>query len=181
MEIAQRNGRITGRKGIKTSKNLVKRYFHERHVSKVLEKPVEGYIEIKCLHFLIKCVSANDGLILLSTLKQCTLCSISRNIRTSRQGSAGEANQILGDHDEITKHNKILGDLVRVWPKICIFGQTCPEFQVKSGLFTFIPHFLCEFRSLNPHSGNSGDKCPEVRNRVKDSGIPDFFPDLVHL
>ena len=51
MQIPMRYGRFKGGEGLKGSKSPVTRYFHERHDSKVLEKPVAGYVEIRRLHF----------------------------------------------------------------------------------------------------------------------------------
>ena len=45
----------------------------------------------------------------------------------------------------------------------------------------YIPDFFREFRTLNPALREFRTLDPEVRNGVWDSGIPDFFPDLVHL
>ena len=54
----------------------------------------------------------------------------------------------------------------------------------KSGdpdFFMYIPDVFREFRTLNPTLREFRMLEPEVRKEVWDSGIPDFFPDLVHL
>ena len=59
---------------------------------------------------------------------------------------------------------------------LVVFGQKSPE----SGHF-YIPDFFRETRTLNPTLREFRMLDQKLRNGVWDSGITDFYPDVVHL
>ena len=83
----------------------------------------------------------------IKTSGDCKTMVIVFNIVKPSNEPPVQSNRSQSNTREPRRNNTIKADLGQ---KSCIFGQKSPEFQVQSGLFTFIPDFLWEFRTLNP-------------------------------